>query len=317
MNPGTVWKESAWELYDRQGYLRLGRVLDDAGIRALGARLDDIMLGRIRYPTLHVQLDTGSAYEDLGAPSAGLATATLGYRKLQGLEVDPLFLALLRRDVFRAVCARQYGPHAGIAIFRAMMMNKPAGQGTPLPWHQDGGDVWKLDRDPLVTTWVAIDPATRANGCLQVIPGSHRLGLLTKQGSTLAPHHVERHCSEAAIEHLEIEAGEALVLHNWLLHRSGVNTTDRPRRAFSACYMDARTLGTLTGERYPLLFGEPESLDVALAFLRGLDDENRRLREMRAEAERYALALEAELARVRAHAVPVPTPTRPWWWPRF
>ncbi len=43
------------------------------------------------------------------------------------------------------------------------------------------------------------------------------------------------------IIHLELAAGEVALLHNWILHGSDVNRTDIPRRAFSVCYMDART----------------------------------------------------------------------------
>src|ERR1700681_4710256 len=55
-----------------------------------------------------------------------------------------------------------------------MLAAKPVGQGTDLPWHQDGGDVWALDRDPLAAIW-ALDPATRADGCVEVVPGTRRL----------------------------------------------------------------------------------------------------------------------------------------------
>jgi Sec-independent protein translocase protein TatA len=111
---------------------------------------------------------------------------------------------------------------------------------------------------------------------------------------------------------LEVEAGHALLLHNWLIHRSGVNPSPVPRRAFSACYMDGRTLGTLTGQRFPMVFGEEpagehpfvehlrgerralgESLREAQAFAASLQEENAQLRRMREEAERYALTLEA------------------------
>ena len=55
-------------------------------------------------------------------------------------------------------------------------LNKPARKGTFLPWHQDR---WtSLDRDPLITLWTALDPATQANGCVQVVPASHKLGLI-------------------------------------------------------------------------------------------------------------------------------------------
>ena len=55
---------------------------------------------------------------------------------------------------------------------RAMFMNKPARRGAVLPWHQDR---WTgLDPDPLVTIWTALDPCTIDNGCMRIIPASHR-----------------------------------------------------------------------------------------------------------------------------------------------
>jgi polysaccharide pyruvyl transferase WcaK-like protein len=283
--------EEDWLTYEQQGYLRLGKILSDDALTALGERLNAIMLGQIHYPTLEMQLDTGGAYEDLSDPVRGFLRSTLAYRKIQGLEADPMILELITRGIFREICARHYGRHASVSIFRVMMMNKPAGQGTYLPWHQDAGDVWKLDRDPLVTTWIALDPATRANGCVQVIPGSHRLGLLSKRGSNVSEANIERYCPANKIEHLELDAGEGLLLHNWLLHRSDINHTNSPRRALSACYMDGRTLNALTGERFPIVFGESEEPDVALPFFRSLLDNVRRYEVMFRDAERYALSL--------------------------
>jgi hypothetical protein len=224
---------------------------------------------------------------------------TLAYRKIQGLEADEVFSGLVRHSLFAEICARVYGAHCSVSIFRAMVMNKPAGQGTHLPWHQDGGLVWELDRDPEVTVWVALDPATRANGCLQVISGSHRLGLLTRQGSTLSTELAARHCPEDAIEFLELAAGEALVLHNFLLHRSGVNATPAPRRGFTACYMDGRTVNRLTGQHFYTVFGEPWSDDDMPAFERQLRSDNGRLRAAMAEAERYAQSLAVDNAELR------------------
>ena len=50
-------------------------------------------------------------------------------------------------------------------------------------------------------------------------------------------------------------AGECVLLHNHLPHTSEINTTEIPRRAFSACYMDAATK-TSSGEIYNVLFGQ-------------------------------------------------------------
>jgi len=180
--------------------------------------------------------------------------ATLAYRKIQDLEIDELFLAYMRRPVFREVCARAYGSQTPIAAFRAMFMNKPSRKGTFLPWHQDRWNY--LDRDPLVTTWMALDPATVANGCVQVIPGSHKFGLINTAHPSgfLAAEQVPRYCRPESIVYLEVEPGEVVLLHNWLLHASDVNRTDASRRAFSVCYMDGHTRSS-NGETFTTIFG--------------------------------------------------------------
>jgi polysaccharide pyruvyl transferase WcaK-like protein len=298
--PRDLPGEEQWREYANRGYLHLGRVLDELELAALQQRIDAIMLGEVRLPCLATQLDTGGAYDEPPDPAAGLVKPSLAYRKVQGLEGDPLFLALIRSDVFREICHRHYGAHASASILRAMVVNKPAGRGTHVPWHQDGGDVWGLDRDPLMTIWVALDPATRETGCLQVIPGTHRLGLLSRDRSALSAESARSHCPEEAIVHLEIEAGEALLLHNWVVRRSGVNETSSRHRAFTACYMDGRTLSTLTGDRFPIVFGEHEDGEEALPFVGGLKDEVRLLRATAEEAVRYAESLSQEVQTLRA-----------------
>lgn len=233
-----------WEAFARDGFLRLGRVLDADALALLQNEIDAVMLGTadVPYDQMMLQLDSlTGAYGDIGPQSKGHKGATLAYRKIQDLERDPVFDTYLKRPLFRRICAHVYGPDTPIAVFRAMFMNKPAHQGTVLPWHQDRWN-W-LDRDPLVTVWTALDPATRANGCVQVVAGSHHGGLVNPDHPSgfvrddQAAAILERHPVEA----LEMEAGEAVLLHNWLLHSSDVNRTDAPRRAFSVCYMDART----------------------------------------------------------------------------
>lgn len=283
--------EEQWQDYQQNGYLRLGKLLSESQLQLLQGRVDGIMLGTVTYPNVQMQLDTGGKYEELPDPEARHLAKTLTYRKLQGLEADPDILAAIRNDVFRQICGWHYGKHASISIFRVMMMNKPAGKGTYLPWHQDAGDVWKLDRDPLVTTWIALDPATKANGCVQVIPGTHRLGLLSKNGSNISSEHEKMYCPPEKIEYLELEAGEVLLLHNWLLHRSDINQTQRARRALSVCYMDGRTLNVLSGARFPIVFGEHEDTETAFPFLRNVKNECQQLREATADAQQYSGSL--------------------------
>jgi len=130
-----------------------------------------------------------------------------------------------------------------ISAFRIMFFNKPAGKGTHLPWHQDR---WQhLDRDPLLTMYTALDPSSPENGCVQVIPGSHKKGVINKEHHSgfLTEKQAEEHCLAADIVNLELEAGQVALLHNWTLHRSGVNNskTGLARRAFSVNYTDGKT----------------------------------------------------------------------------
>ena len=251
--------EAQWRQYERDGLLRLGKVLNAADLRALQQRMDDIMLGRadVPYDRMLMQLDSETGrYEDAGEQSKGFKGATANYRKIQDLEFDPLFLEFITRPLFRAICRRVYGEAAPIAAFRAMFMNKPAQHGTWLPWHQDRWNY--LDRDPLITVWTALDPATEANGCVQVIPESHQFGLLNPAHPSgfVSDEQAAKLLRENAPVPLELEAGESVLLHNWLLHASDVNHTDAPRRAFSVCYMDGRTQAR-NGEKYtPIFAGE-------------------------------------------------------------
>lgn len=250
-----------WQQFEREGYLRLGQVAADSELSALQRRMDDIMLGRIRYNDMFFQLDSETG-EYGNVPSGGRwAGATLAYRKIEVLERDALFLGYMQHPIFREITRRVYGED--VSVFRAMFMNKPAGRGTVLPYHQDGGTQWALDRNPLITVWTALDDATIENGCVQVIPGSHRLGLLSERGHTITPEQEAAHCRDEESVFLDAKAGEAILLHNWLLHRSGVNTIDRPRRAFSVCYMDGATRSTVNPESrtFARIFGA-DALEV-------------------------------------------------------
>lgn len=303
--------DAEWTDFQRDGFVRLGRVLGEEELAAVNARLDDIMLGRVHYgerllmqidpnapvvavapegaapaattpsPAAAAAADEYSSYKqanvEVAGQTVGFKGASLGYRKIgeaeAGLECDDRFMAVMQKPVFRDVCDKVYGAHAEIAVYRAMVMSKPAGDlggGTPLPWHQDGGDWWALDRDPLCFVWIALSPATRANGAVQAVVGSHKRGLLSRRGHTLSAEHIAElvDAHPERVVDLELQPGEAVLCHNFLVHRSGINTTPEARRGFSVNYIDGRTrvlnpkpamsgvLGT-PGGSFPRVFPSP------------------------------------------------------------
>jgi phytanoyl-CoA hydroxylase len=250
--PLSSFDDQHHERFMDQGYLRLGKLLSPEQLAALQQRIDAIMLGRIRYENMRFQLDPNAPQHTLSR-TIGHDVPTLNYRRIDDLEQDPLFLTYMQHPLLRQITRRYIG--ADVAVFRSMFMNKPAELGTVLKWHQDIGSGWGIDTNPITTVWTALDAATVASGCMQIVPGSNKLGILNENHFTSAQDQAKYARDEDVIE-LEAEAGEAVLLHNFLLHRSGINTTSAPRRAFSATYMDASTRSVRTGDAFPILFGK-------------------------------------------------------------
>src|SRR3954468_8032617 len=200
-------------------------------------RADDLMLGRVTYPGLFFQLDTDNGrYEDL-VFGRGYEGPSLNYRKIEKLEKDPLFRSFIENPLFERVSRALIT--GDVALYRAILMTKGDSGGSVLPWHQDGGLFWGLDRDPPLQIWTALDDAPQEAGCVEVGPGSHKGGLATPLGGVVPPNHVDAREAERHAVKLPAVAGETLLLHNYVWHRSLVNRTGRTRRALSACYMSA------------------------------------------------------------------------------
>ncbi len=246
-----------WDRYERDGYVMLGRLLDEAAVTGMQYRIDNIMLGKadVDYDRMVMQLEGDAGeYDGAGDQSRGFKKATLYYRVIYGLEYDPLFLSYLQRPLFGHICEHVYGP-IDISTYRAFVMNKPANGGSSLQWHQDRWNF--LEPDPLITVWTALDTTTVANGCVQIIPGSHQWGVINPENPAgfLTQQQMQEHCDPAESVHVELKAGQAVLLHNWLLHRSDVNRTDIPRRGLSVCYMDRRTCDSRPQEQRVHVYG--------------------------------------------------------------
>jgi hypothetical protein len=113
-------------------------------------------------------------------------------------------------------------------------------------WHQDYG-YWYHNGclfPHLASCMIAIDRATRENGCLQVLKGSHHLGRIDhgkigdQTGADLE--RVQAACQRLKLVSCELEPGSAIFFHCNLLHRSDQNRSEDPRWAFICCYNAAR-----------------------------------------------------------------------------
>ena len=136
-------------------------------------------------------------------------------------------------------------------------------------WHQDYGYWYEngcLAPD-MASCLIAIDPATRANGCLQVLRASHRWGRIdhAQTGGQTGADMERVAVAQARLElvHVELPPGSAVFFHSNLLHRSDQNRSDDPRWALICCYNTKSNSPYKPGRHpqyIPLEIGEDEQV---------------------------------------------------------
>jgi ectoine hydroxylase-related dioxygenase (phytanoyl-CoA dioxygenase family) len=125
-----------------------------------------------------------------------------------------------------------------------MMLKEPFVGGS-WEWHQDYG-YWYQNGclyPDLLSVAVALEPATRENGCMQVLKGSHLMGRIEHgrvAGQTGAdPERVEQALKRLELVYCEMEPGDALFFHSNTLHCSAANLSPRSRNLLICCYNKA------------------------------------------------------------------------------
>jgi phytanoyl-CoA hydroxylase len=164
--------------------------------------------------------------------------------------VSPVIREFVSHPGICAVLAQVVGAHLPfwdqrVKCMQSMLFTKPPG----LPgqaWHQDEYYIPTRDRS-LCGAWIAIDDATIQNGCLWVVPGSHRMGYLypAKPPADLDEYDGSNCCygfDEALATPVEVTAGSVVFFNGYLLHRSLRNRSDIYRRALVCHYMNAWSL---------------------------------------------------------------------------
>jgi phytanoyl-CoA hydroxylase len=156
-------------------------------------------------------------------------------RKISGVASgDDLFRKLVLKQEIVEVMQQLMSPN--LKLFRADVLMKPAGVGSAKGVHQDS-PYWPIEPMDLWSCWMPFDPATEENGCMQVIPGSHKRGAL--------PHEEVHDDYAIPKEHYEAEKlvlvpmkpGSGLFFHSLLVHGTAPNTSASPRRAITMSYM--------------------------------------------------------------------------------
>ncbi|HWD89270.1 MAG TPA: phytanoyl-CoA dioxygenase family protein [Mucilaginibacter sp.] len=138
---------------------------------------------------------------------------------------------------------------SAVCHFHSKLMQKEPKVGGAWEWHQDYGYWYKnqfMFPDQLMSVMIALTPANKANGCLQVIKGSHKIGRVNhgfsgeQVGADMTM--VDNSLKTMELVYSELEAGDALFFHSNLLHRSEANLSDYPRWSIISCYSSQSNL---------------------------------------------------------------------------
>lgn len=132
---------------------------------------------------------------------------------------------------------------SAVCHFHSKLMQKEPRVGGAWEWHQDYGYWYKnefLFPDQMISVMVAITEANKANGCLQVIKGTHKMGRIEHgfagEQVGASQHYVDLALKTLPLIFVELMPGDALFFHPNLLHRSEANLSDRARWSIISCY---------------------------------------------------------------------------------
>lgn len=225
------------EQYEQLGYFVVENLFTPQEVGEMVAECESILAGE--YGALYegnIQIDPGSTSEKRAE------------RKIsEVVERSLVFRKHLLKPALVSRVQDILGPD--ILLFRDILMLKPALVGSKMPWHQDS-NYWPILPTDLCSVWTALEPATSENGCMRVIPGSHKKPDLI-QGRThggkgpLEDDQVE----EAKAMEVPMAPGSSLFFHSRLLHGSEPNRSEKSRRAFITSFMSAQSEQIEAGHR--------------------------------------------------------------------
>jgi phytanoyl-CoA hydroxylase len=206
------------DFYREHGYLHVPAVFSPAEVGKLRAAIERILAG-----VAGSEHDENHAWQGVAQESV-----LKGFHNVQYHEAAFTRAAVSPRLV--DVLTQLIGPN--VQLHHTKMLVKPSEHGAPFPMHQDY-PYFPHERHTVLAASVHLDDTNLENGCLRVVPGSHRLGPLDAQGPS--------HALDTPLEEgtpLPAAAGDVLLFNYLTIHGSGVNTSSGTRRNVLFQYRD-------------------------------------------------------------------------------
>ena len=235
--------------FNRNGFLNGGRVVDDAEIGELRSELDRVIR----------QHEAGA--KD-GQPRPVMISKwgkdSVVWQVVNIWEASPAYERLLYlKPIVEAISQLTAQPN--LQVWHDQIQFKPAKDGGINNWHQDA-PYWPIIKpETPVTAWVALDDVDEANGCMWMVPGSHKWGdniklLQTNPedkffelGKGFEPPK-DAEVGKVELRPWPVKKGEVSFHHSMTWHGSHKNTSDRPRRAIAIHFMTGQARYVASGQ---------------------------------------------------------------------
>ena len=220
--------------YFREGYVILRGLIPEADLQRYNQRFLDFVEGK-----LALTEDMKIMQDVMIVKGAVTAESKVHeVNKLLCLENDEVLFDYARHPALVAAIQSLVGDE--LYSLSSNVFNKPPGVDGRHPMHQDLRYFRLRPADGIVGTWTAMLPASREHGCLAVLPGTHKLGMLEH---SLPEWEYINHGFYAVQDvdrtdrvHVEMAPGDTLLFHPLIVHGSGQNRSGQFRRAISVHY---------------------------------------------------------------------------------
>jgi hypothetical protein len=198
----------------REGFTYIESLVEEGGIDP------QYLSGKDREVHIHIQSQAGAADASVRCLRK-VQWPSMIHPAFEQLRTSPKFAALLEPLI--GTTLKQY--------INQINFKMPGGQ-IEFPWHQDIRPIpaFRAQVDNYVQTIIVVDEATVANGCMYVVPESHKLGNLKVK--RYAERQIEDHVDVSRAVALEAAPGDVVMFTSYTVHGSKPNTTDAPRRSY-------------------------------------------------------------------------------------
>ena len=262
------------ERFHRDGFLNSGLVLRESEVAGITDGLEEIL--EIGPEGFAEGQPRPVLFHDMKSRGGGVSPSPV-WQIVNIWEAHPAFERLIHHP-FVVKAVSQLTGQQDLQVWHDQIQYKPASAGGPTNWHQDA-PLWPIIKPMTpVSAWIPMDDADEENGCMWMVPGSHRWGNQIEFLRT--QRHLESLADFSALDGFEppdgtdvtrvrprpwpVRRGEISFHHSLTWHGSPHNTSGRPRRAIAIHYMTGEARFDASGNHVMKQFVElPDGAPMA------------------------------------------------------